>query len=428
MRSVLKEDLEWLYSLEATGIKLGLSNARLLLKKLGDPQDRFGSVHVAGSNGKGSVSAMGASVLRCAGYRTGLYTSPHLVRFTERMTVDEKEMSEVRLGKYVSEIRELAESDAFPRPPTFFEITTALAFLHFSESGVEEAMVEVGMGGRLDATNVIRPHCCVITPVSMEHSGYLGDTLSKIAYEKASVIKEGVPVISSPQIPEVMRVVSWMANCKGSDVKFLGKDFQAECVRWDMEGVSVRLNSLNAEVRLGMLGRYQCHNAAVAAEMALEIGKKMVISKDCIIEGLSRARWPGRLDVVRRSPLTVLDVTHTLDGARVVASELDVFPGNPRVLVVGMLQDKDARGAMAYLAPLFDQVVCTSSVSPRALSPAEMMEAVLPNNKNCRAVYGVGAAMDAAEELAGEGGLILVSGSLYTIGEAMQHLEERHGP
>ncbi len=423
-----RNDLEWLYSLESTGIKLGLSNVRLLLKVLGDPQDRFGAVHVAGSNGKGSVSAMGASILRSAGYRTGLYTSPHLVRFTERMTVNGKEMSEGRLAKYVSEMREIASSGRFPRPLTFFEITTALAFLHFSDSKVEEAMVEVGMGGRLDATNVIRPRCCVITPISVEHTAYLGDTLSKIAYEKASIIKEGVPVICSPQPSEAMRVISWMSDSKGASAKFLGRDFQAECLARDLDGTTVRLDSLKAEVRLGMLGRYQCHNAAVAAEMALEVGKSISIPRDSVLEGLSTARWPGRLDVVRRSPLTVLDVTHTPDGARAVASELDVLPGSPRVMVIGMLRDKDARGAMAHLAPLFHHVVCTSSSSPRALTPEEMLDAALQHNSESQAVEGVGKAIKVAEGIAGKNGLIFVSGSLYTIGEAMQYLEGKRGP
>jgi len=428
MSGALRDDLQWLYSLESTGIKLGLSNVRLLLRELGDPQERFGTIHVAGSNGKGSVSAMEASILRSAGYRTGLYTSPHLVRFTERMTVNGMEMSEGRLAKYVSEMREIAGSGRFPRPLTFFEITTALAFLHFSDSGVEEAVVEVGMGGRLDATNVIRPRCCVITPISVEHTAYLGDTLSKIAYEKASIIKDGVPVICSPQQPEAMRVISWMAECKGSEAKFLGRDFLSECVAQDLEGITVRLDSLGMEARLGMLGRYQCQNAAVAAETALEVGKNIPIPRDRIVDGLSKARWPGRLDVVRRSPLTVLDVTHTPDGAKAVASELTIFPGNPRVMVVGMLRDKDARGAMAHLAPMFDQVICTSSTSPRALSPGEMLQAALPFKASSQAVEGVGKAIDLAKAIMGKDGLLFVCGSLYTIGEAMQHLEVRHGP
>lgn len=428
MSSAPSNDLEWLFSLESAGIKLGLSNVRLLLRELGDPQDRFGTVHVAGSNGKGSVSAMGASVLRSAGYRTGLYTSPHLVRFTERMTVDGKEMSPGRLERYVREMRDLANSDRFPRPLTFFEITTAMAFLHFSESQVEEALVEVGMGGRLDATNVIRPRCSVITPVSVEHAAYLGDTLSKIAYEKASIIKEGVPVICSPQMPEAERIITWMADCKGTKAKFLGRDFHAERLAQDMEGTTVRLESLGVNLRLGVLGRYQCENAAVAAEMALEVGKVISVPKESIVEGLSRARWPGRLDLVRRSPLTVLDVTHTPDGAKAVASELSVFPGNPRIMVVGMLRDKDARGAMAHLAPLFDQVICTSSISHRALSPDEMLEAVLPYNSGSQAVEGVANAIRVAEGIAGKEGFLFISGSLYTIGEAMQHLEASHGP
>ncbi|HOE52389.1 MAG TPA: folylpolyglutamate synthase/dihydrofolate synthase family protein [Methanomassiliicoccales archaeon] len=428
MSTTLEEDLQWLYSLENAGIKLGLSNVRALLRMLGNPQERFGVVHVAGSNGKGSVACMTASVLRAAGHRTGLYTSPHLVRFAERMTVDGQEMGEARLGRAVSEMRETVESGTFPRPLTFFEITTALAFLHFASSGVEEAVIEVGMGGRLDATNVVRPRCCAVTPISLEHTTVLGDTLPKIAYEKASVIKEGVPVISSLQPSSVARTISWMAKVRGAPLRAYGRDFAGECVARAMDGATVRLGSIDADVRLAMVGGYQCQNAAVAAEVALEVGRWTEVPRESIIEGLSRARWPGRLDVVRRSPLTVLDVTHTPDGARTVAAELDVFPGRPRVLVIGMLGDKDARGTMAQLAPLFDHVVCTNSASPRALSAQGMLAAAAPYARSCQAVEGVGAAIDVAEGIAGRDGFLMVSGSLYTIGEAMQHLEGRHGP
>ncbi len=269
MSTTLEEDLRWLYSLENAGIKLGLSNVRALLKVLGDPQEHFGVVHVAGSNGKGSVACMTASILRAAGHRTGLYTSPHLVRFAERMTVDGQEMSEARLGRVVSEMRETVESGTFPRPLTFFEITTALAFLHFASSGVEEAVIEVGMGGRLDATNVVRPRCCAVTPISLEHTTVLGDTLPKIAYEKASVIKEGVPVISSPQPSSVASTISWMAKVRGAPLRVYGRDFTGECVARGMEGATARLGSIDAEVRLAMIGGYQCQNAAVAAEVAL---------------------------------------------------------------------------------------------------------------------------------------------------------------
>lgn len=415
-------DLSWLYSQENSGIKLGLSSTRQLLRKLGDPQERFGALHVAGSNGKGSVSAFMASALRCAGHRTGLFTSPHLVRFTERMTVDGEEMSEAELERYVSEMRSLVESGGFPRQLTFFEITTAMAFLYFSDKGVEEAVVEVGMGGRLDATNVVRPRCCVITPVSLEHTGYLGDTLAKVAYEKASIIKEGVPVVCSPQPPEVMRTISWMAECRASPIKFLGRDFYSECLERSMEGVVVRLHSLDAEARLGLLGRYQCQNAAVAAQALLEVKGQVGVTRDDILEGLAQTRWPGRLDVVRRSPLTVLDVTHTPDGAKVVASDLDLFQGRPRVMVVGMLKDKDAKGTMAHLAPLFDHVVCTGPSTPRALSPDQMKEAATPFNINCTVVEGIERAIRTAEALAGKEGFVFICGSLYTIGEALKHL------
>ncbi|MCG7844084.1 MAG: bifunctional folylpolyglutamate synthase/dihydrofolate synthase, partial [Methanomassiliicoccales archaeon] len=363
MSEPLPDDLKWLYSLENMGIKLGLSNVRLLLGQLGDPQDKFGSVHVAGSNGKGSVCSMIGSILRSAGYRTGLYTSPHLVRFTERIKVDGRELPEARMLKMIGEVRQLMEEERFPRPLTFFEITTAMAFLYFAESGVEEAVVEVGMGGRLDATNVIRPRCCVLTPIGQEHTGFLGDTVAKIAYEKASIIKEGVPTVSSTQTPQAMQIIEWMARCRSAPLDVLGRDFQSECLRRDMDGTTVHLPWLG-NVRLGMLGAYQCQNAAVAAQCALALRREIEVANDSIVAGLEQAKWPGRLEVVGRSPLMVLDVTHTPAGARTIAGELDMFPYSPRVMVVGMLRDKDAKGAMAALAPHFDQVICTSAVTP----------------------------------------------------------------
>ncbi|MDD1772013.1 MAG: bifunctional folylpolyglutamate synthase/dihydrofolate synthase [Methanomassiliicoccales archaeon] len=425
--SAIKEDIDWLFSLENMGIKLGLSNIRSLLSMLGDPQDRFGTVHVAGSNGKGSVSAMTASILRSAGYRTGLYTSPHLVRYTERMTVDGNEMDDVRLSKMIGEVRELLDSRQFPHPLTFFEITTALAFLYFSDENVEEAVIEVGMGGRLDATNIIKPRCSVITRLSMEHTGFLGDTLGKIAYEKASIIKDSVPVISSPQEPQAMKVISWMAKSRAAPLSVLGDHFLADCVKRDMNGVTVALSSLGMQVRVGLPGRYQCENVALAAECAMVLADTIEVSHESIIAGLSKVRWPGRLEIVRDSPLTVLDVTHTPDGARAVSSELDMFPGSPRVLVVGMLRDKDAKGAMTIMSPKFDHVICTSSHSDRALSPQEM-KAACAGHKSCRAIAGVDKAVKAAMRKAGPKGFVMICGSLYTVGEAMQFLEGGNGP
>lgn len=427
MSEKVPEDLKWLYSLENMGIKLGLSNVRLLLERLGDPQERFGAVHVAGSNGKGSVSAMTASILRSAGHRTGLYTSPHLVRFNERIKVDGKELPEARMLKMIIEVRQLIESGRFPRPLTFFEITTAMAFLHFAESGVEEAVIEVGMGGRLDATNVIKPRCCVLTPIGLEHIGFLGDTVAKIAYEKASILKEGVPTVSSPQLAQALQVMEWMARCRSSPLKLMGRDFHGECTHRDMDGTTVHLPALG-NVHLKVLGKYQCQNAAVAAQCALELRRQIEVPIESIVKGLEQARWPGRLEVVGRSPLTVLDVTHTPDGAQAMASELDMFPGSPRVLVVGMLRDKDAKGAMSALAPLFDQVICTSAVTPRALSPKEMMGACSGLSSHRHAVARVGPAIMKARKMAGATGFILICGSLYTVGEAMQFLEAEDGP
>jgi dihydrofolate synthase/folylpolyglutamate synthase len=424
----LREDLSWLYSRESMGIKLGLSNVRILLRRLGDPQDSFRSVHVAGTNGKGSVCAMIASVLRSAGYRTGLYTSPHLVRFSERMVVQGQEVPEPELARLLSEMRDMVDGGRFARPPTFFEVVTAMAFLHFARQRVEVAVVEVGMGGRLDATNVVHPLCCVITRIGKEHTSFLGDTLGKIAYEKASIIKEGVPTISSPQFPGTQRVISWMARCRSAPLRVLGKDFRFECLERNDDGTTVRLHSLGTELRLGLLGGYQCENAALAAECALELGRGMELPRESIVRGLSTARWPGRLEVVSRSPLLVMDVTHTPEGACTLARELDVFRERPRVLVIGMLRDKDAEGILTALAPHFDHLVCTSPDTPRALPIPSLMHICRTVHPHCSEIPGVREALKEGRRLAGKEGMLMVSGSLYTVGEAMKELEGGDGP
>jgi len=236
-----------------------------------------------------------------------------------------------------------------------------------------------------------------------------------------------VPVISSPQEPQAMKVISWMAKSRAAPLSVLGDHFLADCVKRDMNGVTVALSSLGMQVRVGLPGRYQCENVALAAECAMVLADTIEVSHESIIAGLSKVRWPGRLEIVRDSPLTVLDVTHTPDGARAVSSELDMFPGSPRVLVVGMLRDKDAKGAMTIMSPKFDHVICTSSHSDRALSPQEM-KAACAGHKSCRAIAGVDKAVKAAMRKAGPKGFVMICGSLYTVGEAMQFLEGGNGP
>ena len=262
------------------GIKFGLDNITRLLGKLGDPHRRFRSVHVAGSNGKGSVSAMTAAVLQEAGYVTGLYTSPHLVDFRERIRVDGTPIPEVRLLRLVEEVREIAESATGPEERlTFFELTTGIAFAHFADSGVEEAVVEVGMGGRLDATNVLSPDCCAITRIGLEHTRYLGSTLEAIAGEKAGIIKPGVPVVTIDQEEKVIDVFRRTAGERNAPLKVVGRDVAFEAVSSTLGGTEVRVDELDATVRVPLVGRYQASNCALACGVVAEL---MLDGDDCI--------------------------------------------------------------------------------------------------------------------------------------------------
>lgn len=422
-----KDALSWLYGRETMGIKLGLGNITRLLGKMGDPHLRFRSVHVAGSNGKGSVSAMTASVLQEAGYTTGLYTSPHLVDFRERMRVNGKEVPEHELLRLVEEVRGIAESTTSPEERlTFFELTTGIAFAYFADSGVEEAVVEVGMGGRLDATNVITPDCCAITLIGLEHTRYLGSTLGAIAGEKAGIIKPGVPVVTIDQEEEVMGVFRRTAAERSAPLKVVGRDVSFETVSSTLDGTVVHVDEIDATVRVPLIGRYQASNCAVACGVIVELMKRgTYVPDEAIVNGLAKVRWPGRMEVVSRTPSIMFDVTHTPDGAREVASEIRRLIGDHIILVMGVLDDKDIAGIAAQFGPLARVAVATAPVTPRAF-PSGVVAGAL--RRYCPTVEErprVADALDRALELASPEDTILVTGSLYTIGEAYRWLDGR---
>jgi dihydrofolate synthase / folylpolyglutamate synthase len=420
-RMEYQETLDWLFGLENMGIKLGLGRVRELLGCLGDPQRSYRSVHVAGTNGKGSVCAMTASILQAAGLRTGLYTSPHLVDFRERIMVDGKMITEEEVVDLAGTVREAGESsrDAEGRPLTFFEVTTAMAFLHFSRKGVQVAVVEVGMGGRLDATNVIVPDVCVITRVSREHVQYLGDTVAKIAYEKAGIIKPCMNVITAEADPLVLRVLDSVARDRGSCLSQAGRDFEFQALGGDRSGVMVHLSSIGRTVRLPLLGDYQASNAAMACEAALELRKGGVrITDDSIVEGLSKVSWPGRLEVVQRDPLVVFDVSHTPEGAKVAVDELLKIRQGHTTVVLGVLNDKDLEGIAREFARVSDSVIATMPRTKRAYTPKQVREAMAPLVKDTVACDDVGEALSTALARSKKGDTVIVGGSLYTVGEA----------
>ncbi len=415
---------------EKMGIRLGLENTANLLAALGDPQKTFRSVHVAGTNGKGSICAMISSVLREEGYRVGLYTSPHLVDFRERIQVNGKMIAPDEMALIATQIRKECErllQESPERMFTFFEITTALSFSHFSRQGVEEAVVEVGMGGRLDSTNVIIPDCSVISSISLEHTQYLGRTLPEIAWEKAGIIKPNVPVVVVDQAPEILEVFERVAREKKSSLEVVGKgNSDYRLISSTLEGTQVEVQGMEGGLFVPLAGSYQAQNVALACSALMQLMKRGVfLSDNAIRRGLEKVAWPGRLQVVSRSPLLVLDATHTPDGAKVVSKEIERLVGKKIILVIGVLDDKDLEGMCQYFGPLAKIAFATAPNTKRAF-PAETVASHLERySDQLRISNSVSEALQAALDISTPNDAVVVTGSLYTLGEAKGWLDER---
>lgn len=417
----LQQSLAWLFSLNARGMKLGLENTRELLARLGDPQHDFKSIHVAGSNGKGSVCALMHSVLKTAGIRTALYTSPHLLRFNERMRVGDELIDDYELSALIDRCRPIVEEmTAEGRELTFFEITTAMAFLHFSEKGVEYAVLETGMGGRLDSTNVITPSLSVLTPISMEHSEYLGRTLSEIAFEKAGIIKPDIPVVANCAL-EVRDVISSRAAGLNSKVHFL-EDEDYSLVSMGREGIV--LNYRGTDYDVGISGSIQAGNAATVI-LALDVLNDDRIGEEHLRKGLAECSWPCRMELVNDDPPTVVDVTHTTMGAKSLAQDFPAVYGPGNILVIGVLLDKDLAGIASALGPVFRKVVATEPDSDRGMAADSVGRAFMHHCEDVTVEERVGDAIAVAYENMREGETVLVTGSLYTAGDALRWLAKR---
>lgn len=419
-------------------MKLDLEAARALLDALGAPEKKLRILHVAGTNGKGSTAAIAEAILREAGWRTGLYTSPHLIDFAERIRVDGRTIGRRALldltGRVIAAMPEVASRVG--RGVTFFEATTAMAFLHFAERGVEAAVIETGMGGRYDATNVATPLVCAITPISLEHQRYLGRTLAAIAGEKAAIVKRGVPVVSAAQAPAARRVIQRRAREQGACLSFLGRDFHALAQpeeRFDYVGLRAKLPGL----RCGLLGPHQQENAAVALAACERLsGRGLAVGERDMRRGVTAARLAGRLERVlpatARRGAVVLDGAHNPAGARALARALPrVFSYRRLVLVCGAMSDKDLP---KLLGPLAREVrrtrgiaLATAAAFDRSASGTEIARALRKLGARARTIPSVAGAVDAAlRESTGED-LVLVSGSFYVVGEARAHLSRGAG-
>lgn len=417
--------LDYLYSFvdyslkhisELAKAEFNLDRMFALMQELGNLQENYPIIHVAGTKGKGSVASLCASALNAAGYRAGLYTSPHLWDYTERIQINSEPISHEQLIELVDEIKPAVAK--IPKLTTF-EITTALGLLAFAKSEVNAAVVEVGLGGRLDATNIVTPQVSVITSLSYDHMAVLGNTLAEIAGEKAGIIKAGIPVVSAPQPDEALSVLERVAKEKNSSFTLVGQDVKFERLTSSLDGQSLRLSSpalSKVDLTIPLLGVHQVENAAIAYTALRTSG--IPISDEAIQQGFARVQWPARFELLRREPPVVIDSAHNRDSARRLRETLDeYFPKMPVVLLFCALEDKDINGILEELKPRLECVVATRADHPRAPSAEWMAEQVKKVDIPVEAVEPVANALERARELAGDQKLVLSAGSVAFAGE-----------
>ena len=414
--------LKAMYGLRRFGIILGLATIRSILNALGDPQNNFYSIHVAGTNGKGSVAAALSSILQQSGYRVGLYTSPHLVRFNERICINNRQISNDAVVKSYQAVQKAHLGN---RTPTFFELTTAMAFYEFARRRVDWAVIETGMGGRLDATNVIDPVISIITNVSMEHRAYLGNTLARIAREKAGIIKQATPVVTAIKQRQAKSVIQRIAGKKSAPLYMLGKNFKVR--RQPAGGFSYYgIENTWHDMHTALQGHYQVENAALAIAACELLNKNHTsISQQSIRDGLIKTSWPGRLEIVSEHPMIILDGAHNLMAAR----ELAKFLGNNLAqrsitLVVGILDDKPYQSMLKSLLPVCSRVIVTRAKTGRALDPLRLFETAKKTLSDVRIVSDVAQAFKQAVAEADFNDVICIAGSLYVVGEAKAAIEK----
>ena len=415
---------DYLGHLQHFGIKLGLENIATLCLALGNPQNRFLSIHVAGTNGKGSVSAMLAEITREHGLRTGLYTSPHLARVEERIRVDGAPISPKRFRELLaglkSVIDRLMAGGELAYHPTYFEVVTALAFLEFAGRDVEVAVLEVGMGGRFDATNLVRPLVSIITTIARDHETHLGSTLGKIAFEKAGIIKPGIPVVCGVRGGPALREIRRVARERGAPLtEVFGPGRTLECAKI-REGYRFVYADENGRYAFspGLAGRHQGDNAAVAiaaAEVLSRIWRPLEKAK--ILAAIRETQWEGRLETVRRRPLVVLDGAHNVEGVTALVSHIKDVIRRPVVLVFAAMKDKDLRSMTRILFPAASTVVLTRVPYKRSASPEDLLAAAPPFKGRVLLEPDTRRAVDLALAESHGRAPVIIAGSLFLIGE-----------
>jgi dihydrofolate synthase/folylpolyglutamate synthase len=416
--------VSYLYNLQKHGIKLGLETMTALIGRLGQPDARYRILHIAGTNGKGSTAAMTAAMLQAAGYRVGLYTSPHLVEFSERIRVDGRMISEADIGRFTEVVQKAAEPDL---SPTFFECTTAMALQYFAEAQVDVAVLEVGLGGRFDATNVVTPVACAVTTIALDHQEFLGTTLSSIAYEKAGIIKPLVPVVVGRMADEAREMIEQVAKERAAPMSRFAREFEVAGMpeRFRFSGRSRQYDDLFCSLP----GAHQVDNCGCALSLIEAAGERgLDVREAAVRDGLRAVQWPGRLEVVDRTPLVVLDGAHNPAAAAALAGYVQAFrrsnPESRVVLVLGMMRDKDHLGFAKSFRGLVDQVVLTQAGLSRSATVEDLYVALHELWPSARTEAALADALALARHLARAQDLICVTGSLMLIGDvkALRHV------
>lgn len=423
------ESLDYLANLTKFGINLGLERIRQLLSRLGNPEKSLKIVHIGGTNGKGSTTVLTAEILREAGYKVGMFTSPHLHDYRERMTINGQMIPKERVVQLVTKLRphleELVASGV--EHPTEFEVSTTMAFLYFAEEQVDYALIEVGLGGEIDSTNVVAPLVSVVTNVGMDHMDYLGSDLPSIAKVKAGIIKANSVAVTAAERPEVLDVLAQRSREVGVTLWRVGDDVRWES-RWsgelEQEFDVFGIHGSYPKLRLSLIGQHQLRNAATAITICevLNCEYNALIPREAIYTGLRKAQWPGRLELISLRPKVLLDGAHNVDGATVLAAALPNYAYKRLVLCLGMLGDKEREQVVDILVPLADEVIVTKPNSPRSGDWEALAQHAAKHGKPVTIIEDTRAAVADAVQRLQEDDMLCVTGSLYMLAEARGEL------